>query len=289
MPEAPACDAIVIGSSAHKTLFCRALIDTHVPFDVARIAWPAIDATARARIAALPFWSDAIGDERAAARKLALLAARQSDPLLAEAIALQGREEARHAAIIEGLLRAYGIAAVPPPEAPAPAKVEWAYVKLGYGECFDSFFAFGMFKLAARSGFFPQGLVELIEPVVQEEARHILFFQNWIAHGRANRSLLDRAAHRLNCARGLMVSVWTRLRFALAMRGGGGKPTSFPASGLTLRGFLELCLAENARRLAPYDARLLRPKLAPALASAVLRLLPRDRPRRTAGMGAPAA
>ncbi|HEY7322378.1 MAG TPA: ferritin-like domain-containing protein, partial [Candidatus Binatia bacterium] len=42
----------------------------------------------------------------------------------------------------------------------------------------------------------------------------------------------------------------------------------------TPRRFLDLCLAENARRLDCYDARLVRPRLVPTLARALCRILP---------------
>jgi hypothetical protein len=43
---------------------------------------------------------------------------------------------------------------------------------------------------------------------------------------------------------------------------------------ITPRRFLELCLAENARRLDRYDARLIRPCLVPTIAKTLCRLLP---------------
>ncbi|MCC6470892.1 MAG: ferritin-like domain-containing protein [Alphaproteobacteria bacterium] len=283
-------DRLVIGSDEHKNLFCRTLIDTHIPYDPGDIVWPAIDARDRTRIAALPFWPDAMRDEINAMRKLEALAARQHDPLLAEALALQGREEGRHGRIIGAMLRAYGIAVEPMAPAIAPRDAEWAYIKLGYGECFDSFFAFGMFHLAGNAGFFPPALVEVFEPIVQEEARHILFFQNWISYVRANRPAGHRAVHRLTSARALALSVWSRMRIGLALkranRGHAPAEANFPVERFSLRGFLEACLAENARRLSPYDARLLRPRLIPALATAAVGLLPASGPGGTGEIGA---
>src|SRR5207247_1936851 len=81
-------------------------------------------------------------------------------------------EESRHAALLESMLAHYGIP-IPGGEGVRPRDAEWGFLRMGYGECFDSFFAFGLFRLAADSGIFPGPLVERFDGVMQEEARHI--------------------------------------------------------------------------------------------------------------------
>jgi hypothetical protein len=227
------------------------------------------------RLRGLPFWGEALGTERDTGAKITAYAGTVSDPLLREAIALQGVEEVRHAQLLEGLMRHYDIGIVPRVSSPLPDDLEQAFVDAGYGECLDSFFAFGLFKIAGDSGFFPQSLLRTVEPIVDEEARHIVFFANWEAHQQLHRPGVKVPRF----ARALRYYVRAARRRRGALRGASG--SGFTASGashldlaaLTPSSFLATCLAENARRLAPLPPDLLRPRLMPALARTFLRIL----------------
>ena len=152
----------------------------------------------------------------------------------------------------------------------------------GFGECFDSFFAFGLIAIARDSGYFTPELVQIFEPVVQEEARHILFFVNWVKYRRAQLPWWKRPLFRLRCGYLILKQVASRARTAKTFGGSdAGSADNFTltshqdlGSNLTLHGLLGRCLAENDRRMAPYDPRLLRPQLVPALARFVQRILP---------------
>jgi hypothetical protein len=264
------------GSEAHKALFCGFLVATHGAWQPERLAWPELDDAALAPLRALPFWGEALGTERETARKISAYAETVRDPILREAIALQGREEERHARLLEVMMERYGLRAEPRSAVGLPNDLEQAFVDAGYGECLDSFFAFGLFEVARGSGVFPEPLLRVIEPIVDEEARHIVFFANWEAYRQADRRPSARVVRAARAIRYYARAVRRRLGAVRSARGAG-----FTASGatavageLTARAFLEACLKENARRLAAWDPRLLRPRLVPALVRILLRGLP---------------
>jgi hypothetical protein len=268
-----------IGSDEHRALYCATFVATHEPYEPERIVWPDLDADGLARLKALPVWNEAVRTEAATAVKVQALGRTERDPLLARAISLQGYEESRHASVIAILTRHYGIDVDPFGEPEVPANPTWTFLRTGYGECLDSFFAFGLFEIGRRTASFPAGLTDVFDRIMREEARHILFLVNWAADLRARRPLLLRPAFDLRRAWNVAAQAFDRVRGALAMSGaktqdGFTMKTHSELGDFSLRAFFELCLSENARRLAPYDERLLRPALAPGAVRALLAVLP---------------
>ena len=264
----PRAGAIDVGSEAHKERFCRMLLDTHNPYEAAAIAWPVLAEEERNRLRALPFWDVAVETEGHAAARIEGMAAREKDPLIKEALDLMAFEERRHKRVIETMSEAYGITLADEPPYVSPPDAQLYFMRTGYGECLDSFFAFGLFEMARRSGFFPPELVEAFEPIIQEEARHIVFFVNWAAHAQAKRPVLVRPAFLFRRMRAVVGSATARLRL-MGANGGGSNFTvegwSYVNGEMNARTFLDLCLAENERRLGRIDERLLRPRIMPTL------------------------
>ena len=272
-----------LGSEEHRTLFCRMLLDTFNPYKPAIIDWPPLDAAARERLISLPIWDIAVQTEGKASLRVKTYATSVTDPLLREAIELNGFEEGRHKTVLANLVAAYGIALAPEPPYLAPRAAEWAFMVTGYSECIDSFFAFGLFELARRSGFFPPELVDTFEPVMQEEGRHITFFVNWAAWHRRNLPWWRRPFFQAKIIAVWIFLVWERLGIARDLNG-APQDRNFTVKGsksladeITLAGLMQVCLSENDRRLAPYDPRLLRPTLVPSLVRLALRLIDKGR------------
>ena len=268
--------AIRPGSERHKTAFCRMLLDTHNPYKPAVIDWPQLDPEARDRLVSLPIWDIAVQTEGKASTRVRSYAEQVADPVLKEAVLLNGFEEGRHKQVLANLVDAYDVRLAPEPEYLPPRHAEWAFMVTGYSECIDSFFAFGLFRVAQRSAFFPRELVDTFEPVMQEEARHILFFVNWAAWHRRNLPWWRKPWFCLKVG-----AVWAFLigeRIGLARSAGKTVDGSDQDNSFTLTGskavadidlspaaLIDLCLAENERRMAGYDPRLLRPQVMPRL------------------------
>jgi hypothetical protein len=188
--------------------------------------------------------------------------------------------------VLSKLVDAYGIALASEPPYPHPRDAEWAYMITGYSECIDSFFAFGLFETARRSGFFPAELVETFEPVMQDECRHILLFANWVAWHRAGLPWWRRPIFALRVAAVWVALVWERIGLARSVDGEGNETRqdhnftvtgaqSLGADEFSLQKLFSTCLAENARRFSGYDSRLLRPTTMPKLIRFALRFLRR--------------
>jgi hypothetical protein len=283
-------ERVPYGSPAHRDLFCRMLLDTHDPYKPALIDWPTLSEETRGRIASLPIWDMAVQTEGRTGLFVKTFAETiERDPLLREAIEMDAAEEARHKVVLADMVTAYGIKLEPEPPYVRPRDPEFAFMRSGYSECIDSFFGFGLFKVAEDTGFFPPELIDTFDPVMREEGRHILFFVNWVAWWRRNMSIWRRPLFEAKVLAVWAFLIWERLDMAKGM----GENSKAQENNFTLNGSKELgveigfpelariCLAENERRLAPYDPRLKRPKFVPWAIRTALRFMPAPRPAAT--------
>ncbi|OUJ16869.1 ferritin-like domain-containing protein [Acetobacter sp. DsW_063] len=269
------------GSQEHKQAVAQMFRDTFNPYKPSVINWPKLDPETLKRVTSLPIWDIAVQTEGKARLRMAAYASMIDDPDMKDAISRNAWEENRHKEVLSKLVEAYGIEMAPEPPYIEPSDPEWAYLVTGFSECVDSFFAFGLFKVAQTSGFFPAELIETFEPVMQEECRHILLFANWLAWYRATGPAWRRPWFELKVLAVWFFLVYERIGLARSVDSDGKEHTqdnNFTVTGaqemtsqdLTLADFMALCLKENDKRFSGYDRRLLRPKLAPNLAKAGL-------------------
>ena len=271
---------IQIGSPEHRQILARFFLESHVDFVPESIVWPQLADSSRTRLTRLPFWQEAVATENITSNTVAAAAQLEPDPEIRKAIEMQGFEENRHARLLVALPSHYRIKVDMPPRF-EPQSLENDFLFAGFGECFDSFFAFGLFAVAQKSGYFGPELIGIFEPVVQEEARHILFFVNWVKYRRSQLPWWKRPAFRLRCAWIILKQVASRVKTARTMGGPPDSSDNFTLSAhqdvgesVTLHSLLETCLSENDRRMALYDSRLPRPRLVPVLARLAYRVVP---------------
>jgi hypothetical protein len=265
-----------IGSDEHKHRFCAQFVASHDCYDPEAFAWPDLDEAALGRLRAIPFWSEVLYTERRAGAIVNAYAATIADPIVREAVMLQGFEEARHADLLRLMIRRYGLAAEESPIEPPGSDLYRAFADFGYGECLDAFLGFGVFQIARRSGFLPEPMFAIFDTLMHEENRHIVFFVNWMAweqarRGRGAKWLRSAIAARYYCrAIGRLLGT---VRRGQAKNGGkdfSATEASVFLDGFSIRGLVEECCAEHARRMRAFDPDLIQPRLLPRLGAVAL-------------------
>jgi hypothetical protein len=266
-----------IGSEEHKRLFCDAFIATHNRYEPQEMPWPQLDDMSLARLRAIPVWTMALDTEISAGSMLQGFSKTESDPLVRQALALQGFEEDRHGRILSEMIRRYNLRV----EIKEPTKqpTRSAFVHFGYDECVDSFAGFGIFKLARESRVLPDSLTSLFARVLEEEARHITFFVNWIAWDRARSGLSAPYMQLIPALVSYVQAIVRRVQGGQQMAAGDGVTEIGPnlfadvLRDLTPAKFLRACISENDRYMRAFDRRLLRPRVIPSLGRAALVVL----------------
>lgn len=272
-----------LGSQEHKELFCRSFIDSHLAYEPETLPWPELDGLALDRLRGIPFWQEALYIERLAGKMVTAHAETISDPLLKEAIALQGREEMRHARLLEFLIERYDIYISEPAGAEIPEQIESAFITFGFEECLDSFFAFGMFDIAHQAEYLPESIFDIFDPILDEEARHIVFFVNWFTYLQIERGWGSSSLRAINTLRHYGNALWGLIK--TFGRSGQRDEQAFTVTGattfmddLTPELFFSTCLTANRKRMEKFDRQLLQPRLLPHLSQVAfntLKLLPR--------------
>lgn len=262
-----------IGSNEHKELFCRSFMESHHAYDPEEWPWPVLDDLSLARLRAIPIWTLALEVELGAGEMLGKFAQTERDPLVRKALELQGYEEDRHGRILRCMVERYGLVVKPNPPKQNPTR--GAFIDFGYNECVDSVAGFGIFRLACDARVLPVALTSLFQRVIEEEARHIVFFVNWVAWDRARRGLRGPVLQAAPALYSYAAAIGRRVKGGAQIQ--GDKSEAAPGDlfgdvvkGLTLAGLLRACLNENDRHMAAFDPRLIRPRVIPTLVRVAL-------------------
>jgi len=264
---------MLVGSEEHKELFCRSFIATHEPWEPKDLPWPELDERSLSILRSVPVWSSALQTEVNAGKMIADFAATERDVLIQQALRLQGYEEDRHGRMIATLNEQYRLnAELQPPDYKPTRK---AFIDFGYNECLDSFLGFGVFRIARSVQFMPDSLMSLFTRVLWEEARHIVFFVNWVAYDRTVRGYGGSVMQIIPTALGYAQAVKKTFSRAGETKASdrGMSAAGDVFSDLTLTKFLQACLAENDTHMSKFDADLVRPRVIPTIARAALSLV----------------
>ena len=236
----------------------------------------------------MPFWQEVYHTERRAGAIVAAFTPMVQDPLVREAVALQGVEETRHAQLLRVMIDRYGLDATEQPIEQFPAKSGDGVHRFRVRRMHGQLPGLRRFQDCAPVGILARpAMFEIFDVLMHEETRHIVFFHQ--LHGMAGGAAgtWRRTAARVD----VRLVLWPCAQPS-AGHGHRGKDSNdgkdfaiteanMFLEGFSFRQFVEDCYRENARRMRAFDPDLLQPRLLPAVANmafAGLRAWERRRP-----------
>jgi hypothetical protein len=255
-----------IGSYEYKKRFCQSLVDSHVPDNPASLRWPTLDPVTLEHLQSLPIWREGLLTQHYAAQIIAAFAATLKDPMVKAAVTLQAQEQTRLVKTIQSFLSAYNIPAPALSTVAIPKNLEAAFIKVGYRNCLDLFWADGLRDAAQKANAIPAALDQRFEQLLVEQSRHTIFLVNWMAYQKAK---LNKRWGEWNAAPALLSR--SGALFSLIAAFGPKDLDERPAATrwmarYTIETFLKLCLSVHQTRMKSLSEDLLQPQISVNLA-----------------------
>ena len=275
---------IKLGSEDHKNLFCRTLLTTFDPYKPAIIDWPKLDQETQAKITGLPIWDIAVQTEGKAGLRVNTFGEIVTDPLLKRAIELDAFEESRHKHVLANMVEAYGIKLAPEPDYIKPERSRngpsWspAIANASTASSPSACSTWPRSPASSRTSWSTPSS----RSCRRKAATSCSSSTGWpgtaatcpCGAGPGSRSRFSRVWAFL---------IWERMGMGNDLA--NGQDNNFTVNGaqdlgveITIPELMDICLAENDRRLGVYDKRLLRPDFVPFMVRLARRFMRTPKP-----------
>ena len=250
-----------IGSYESKKRFCQYLIESHIPGSSGNQHWPTLEPLLIERIQSLSFWRECLLTQHYRAQIVCAFAQTLKDPMVKEAVTLQGQEQMHLVATLQSFLKTYNIPSPALPVVTIPKNLESAFIEVGYQNALDFFWVDGLRAAAHQAKFIPDELDQHFGLLCAEQTRHTVFLVNWMAYQKVK---LKKRWGEWRAAPAL----WNRSgRFVRLMTAFGTKDVDERPDAMrwmmrfSPETFLSLCLFTQKQRMQTFDAELLQPQL----------------------------
>lgn len=264
------------GSYEHRKLFCQDLIDRHIEYDPNQMPWPQLGAEALQRVQEIPLWATVLQRKRQLALVSGAVAAQIKPTLLKAAISLQAAESKRQVQLLENGMAFYQIS--------QPQQQEWTLqpkalapvlMDLAFNQYLDDSILWGWFALVRERQYLPNELLDLLDPLLNEDSHHSIFFANWMAGQRFRIGHRARQVRSLGQYSGRLLGLMNQFGRYIedATLPQTASTTEIFLGQLSARQFLESCIKAHDQRLADHHPPLVKPHLAPQITQWLLKIL----------------